>query len=509
MNTELLTNILIGKKAGKGEHTLSGSVVSFTDKQGNVPLKNLTVAINPVQDLHGYDNPWPAGGGKNKFNKEYLSLVSSYTHLAGPYDYTDAIMLEPNTQYTISPTSLSYLINSFYVLYINPHATDKDYLVITNNDVIYPVTNGRPQILTFTTGPTGAIRFGVEDSQGSPIESYLNAFMSIDWQIELGATNTSYEPYSNICPISGFTHLTIHNNNINQWDEESKHGYYRGSDGEFIENASYLACKNLIKIQPNTSYFCKMSHFYQILWYDKNQTLISAEPSKNDSRVYTSPSNAYYLAFYMAYSGEYQYDVSINYPSTVHDYYRYTGSWQTTYSVSWQSSAGTVYGGSLDVTTGVLIVDKLSFNFNGSETWTYGATASGRRRFLSNSIDSYVATEESDILSDIAVKYSESSASQIGIRIGSPPYLLSAYVPENLVSATTQSWKDYLNEHNMQIVIKIATPITYNLTPTEVTTLLGANNVWSDTNGDVSVTYETKSTKNLVMMLMLSGKDDD
>ena len=61
----------------------------------------------------------------------------------------------------------------------------------------------------------------------------------------------------------------------------------------------------------------------------------------------------------------------------------------------------------------------------------------------------------------------------------------------------------------MQIVIKIATPITYNLTPTEVTTLLGANNVWSDTNGDVSVTYETKSTKNLVMMLMLSGKDDD
>ena len=59
------------------------------------------------------------------------------------------------------------------------------------------------------------------------------------------------------------------------------------------------------------------------------------------------------------------------------------------------------------------------------------------------------------------------------------------------------------------MVYELATPITYNLSTTEVTTLLGENNVWGDTNGDVSVTYETKSTKNLVMMLMLSGKDDD
>ena len=40
----------------------------------------------------------------------------------------------------------------------------------------------------------------------------------------------------------------------------------------------------------------------------------------------------------------------------------------------------------------------------------------------------------------------------------------------------------------VQLVYELATPQTYQLTPTEVTTLLGDNTIWADT-GDVSVTY--------------------
>jgi hypothetical protein len=29
----------------------------------------VVTTLEPVQDLHGYDKPWPAGGGKNLFNK--------------------------------------------------------------------------------------------------------------------------------------------------------------------------------------------------------------------------------------------------------------------------------------------------------------------------------------------------------------------------------------------------------------------------------------------------------
>ena len=41
----------------------------------------------------------------------------------------------------------------------------------------------------------------------------------------------------------------------------------------------------------------------------------------------------------------------------------------------------------------------------------------------------------------------------------------------------------------IQLVYDLATPITYHLTPQEVRTLLGTNNVWSDA-GSVAVTYK-------------------
>lgn len=45
--------------------------------------------------------------------------------------------------------------------------------------------------------------------------------------------------------------------------------------------------------------------------------------------------------------------------------------------------------------------------------------------------------------------------------------------------------------NGVYLVYPLATPITYQLTPTEVTTLLGMNNIWADT-GDVKVWYKKK-----------------
>ena len=48
--------------------TASGAIATFPDGADNFPVKDLKVWIEPVQDLHGYDHPWPEGGGKNIFN---------------------------------------------------------------------------------------------------------------------------------------------------------------------------------------------------------------------------------------------------------------------------------------------------------------------------------------------------------------------------------------------------------------------------------------------------------
>ena len=59
---------LRGSPAGGGGSwtTITGNPVSFTAR--NAPLRKLSVAFSPKQDLHGYDSPWPAGGGVNKIN---------------------------------------------------------------------------------------------------------------------------------------------------------------------------------------------------------------------------------------------------------------------------------------------------------------------------------------------------------------------------------------------------------------------------------------------------------
>lgn len=36
-------------------------IVSFSTDMAS-PAKSLVVGMEPIQDLHGYDSPWPAGG---------------------------------------------------------------------------------------------------------------------------------------------------------------------------------------------------------------------------------------------------------------------------------------------------------------------------------------------------------------------------------------------------------------------------------------------------------------
>lgn len=102
----------------------------------------------------------------------------------------------------------------------------------------------------------------------------------------------------------------------------------------------------------------------------------------------------------------------------------------TTYSVSWQSQAGTVYGGNIDLVSGVLTVTHANIaSYNGE-------------------------TLPSMWISDRDV-YS----------VGGTP--------------TTGA----------QVVYELATPLTYQLTPIQVNSLLGVNNVWNDTNGETEVKY--------------------
>ena len=248
--------------------TVSGNPVVINDAiQGNAT--DLVVEVEPQQDLHGYAQPWAAGGGKNKFDKAYLSDYDNYPTYEMNYHYTDPITLKPNTNYVISPTSTASLGSTYYVLYINPSASDPDYLVITNVDVKYPVNAGTPVIITFTTGATGVIRFGVPNSIA------LDAYMTIDWQIEEGSTATSWTPYSNICPITGMDSVTVTRTDGDGQQSASVSLAFDntvyGGEVDFtsgvvtiknVANTRALSTFNTLDTQTNTQHYCYFGEFF-------------------------------------------------------------------------------------------------------------------------------------------------------------------------------------------------------------------------------------------------------
>lgn len=59
--------------------------------------------------------------------------------------------------------------------------------------------------------------------------------------------------------------------------------------------------------------------------------------------------------------------------------------------------------------------------------------------------------------------------------------------------STAEQFKTYLASNPISLCYKLANPTTVQLTPAEVRTLLGTNNVWSDA-GSMAVEYRADPT---------------
>ena len=70
---------------------------------------------------------------------------------------------------------------------------------------------------------------------------------------------------------------------------------------------------------------------------------------------------------------------------------------------------------------------------------------------------------------------------------------MSLYQTDNAIRIVNSGYSDATafkaSVDGQTLVYELATPVTYNLTPTEVTTLLKQNRIWTDCNGNTAVTY--------------------
>ena len=290
---------------------------------------------------------------------------------------------------------------------------------------------------------------------------------------------------TNIRPISGHTEVDTHRTGVNVWDEEWEVGQYSTSNGTKT-TGNNLRSKNMIPVLPGVKYFvasvtATSAMAFPMFFYDADGEFIEFIMGGINS-AFIIPANAHYMNFYCgaAYGTTYKSDISINYPSTDHDYHAYNGNTYTT------TLGRTVYGGTLDVVSGELVVTHEAVDM-GSLAWASYGTGLFYANLTGAKVSEY-STPSNAYCSCYEILSMAQTATKTGVAINNGQSRANAH------DETYSSASDFKSGVSGQtLVYELATPTTVQLTPTEVKLLLGNNAIWSD--GDVAIIYSADVTK--------------
>lgn len=187
------------------EKTASGNPISLTGVAEAYAM-GLTMTIEPIQDLHGYDKPWAGGAGKNKFNEDTVRM-GDYNNTTTTTRYSqnvsDRIKCTAGTSYIISAQDAD-ITNGTLIIYVR--VTDASNNIIDDDININNHLLTTPLTVTANNNGYLTVIFGCSLSGDTTRPISLDDIKGADVMIRLATeTDPTYEPYSNICPISGLT----------------------------------------------------------------------------------------------------------------------------------------------------------------------------------------------------------------------------------------------------------------------------------------------------------------
>lgn len=362
--------------------TATGAVASFSDGADDVPMEDVTVQIEPVQDLHGQENPYPAGGGKNLFGFEKWLSDNGVEYTKSGNFYTFRVITELFTRPFVFSETDTEVTLSFESFSNGTSENARMTLLDSSNRSVRTVSADTTTVKITCT----ACKVRMDWKTGGAGTVTIKAP-----QIELGSTATSYAPYENICPISGWTGANVS---------------HSGAD-------------------------------------------------TSDATVY-----------------------SITFPSEV----------------------GTVYGGTLDVTTGELVVTMAEVDL-GTLTWALNNHVTIGTYFFANIPLSMIKYrgEFNTVTYPILTPLYKASRRTLALFLNGcicfdGNNTLKQVRQIQIKDARYSDADEFKTAmQGVMLCYELATPITITLTPTEIKSLLGDNNIWADT-GDTTAVYRADTT---------------
>ena len=332
--------------------TASGDIISIPDGQSIIPVESLKVTLEPIQDLHGYDKPWSAGAGKNVLpfytnGADNLGLTVSYDESEECYIINGTATSSGNLQIS-NPSKVAWITGETYTFSVTK---------VGGSMTIGEGTGITFAIALFNSNYSGWIRGSTTETDiNSNLNATYTAFdatnghlllqcwrvgtvfnnLKIRIQIEKGSTATSWTPYENIAPISGWTDVDTHRTGVNVWDEEWEVGSISATTGENVTTTDRIRSKNYTKVVEATYYLKNGSNVGSafVFCYDDEKNFLglatrvnNAETSNVSNRQFVLRPNTAFIRFYMSntYGTTYNNDICINYPSTDTEYHPYDG----------------------------------------------------------------------------------------------------------------------------------------------------------------------------------------
>ena len=475
--------------------TASGDIASFPDGADEVPMRRLVANIEPSQDLHGQANPYPGGAGKNLIDKDGYSLeintgVSQASYIIRNVPVTQGVTYTFSCYQEGSMTS--NLRNTLQV----DHNGSATYESSAQD---YHLSSGYHSV-TFTAAVTGTADLAVWGNTLSTKTKY-SQFM-----LEVGSSRTAYAPYANICPISGWTEANgvRTGKNVLQPGTLSTAGGSGAtatidSDGVITINGTvsggtmFIGYPISIPFGRYTMTGCPSggggnSYQAQLRQLALSGVTIASDYGSGATFDYAETGTVYYsIRLADGYTANNLKFYPMIRPYTVQDATFEPFKEILTIPISFPDAAGTVYGGTLNVTSGELTVDRVKdkiknaggwdrYEFTGVYLFVGGQGTTGKGIDATPVISSiYKSFDSSDYIAstpNLSVRGRASSYAQMLIR--DDRYTDKA----SFLAAVGEE----------EICWYLATPQTYQLTPTQVTTLLGTNNVWFDC-GSTDCTY--------------------
>lgn len=495
----------------------SSSVVyaTLSDAGDSSAALDLSLDIKLDQSLRGYSSPWPGGASKNLFDPD--SCVSGYIPSDGG---NPAGSITSSTTYDTSDF-IPVVAGQTYTLRCYQQGSTTRYRRINyyTNDV------WQSQYYE-TKAAAGEHKITVTIDTGINYVRLCVAKQDLNVQFEQGSSATSYVPYANICPISGRTGCSIYRSgknllsphlysgveyNLNQYSyvtpTDNPVQFTESSPGVFTltTSSNWEQYAMLLPVIPGQTYNIKYTLAATKLntskgFISKEGKVMTKSNSGTTTQNYnasvSAPDNAgwWYLSWTNS-SGTTE-TITLTQPqaelgSTATSYEPYS---LTTIPVDWTDDAGTVYGGSLDVTTGDL-TDSYATLTLGSST-VFSESSSGQNRFYCDNVGSiralsgvhgtcshylYVGTKgtTSELTDDFSLAINAN--------------LLTVYIKDSRFS-TAAELNTYLTAQEtagtpVTIAYEKSTSSSHEIDPTTVLLQSGVMNLWADCGNITNLEY--------------------